>query len=341
MKSRTLLLTVVLLVAVVAACGDDDAGTTSSTAAPAGTEAATTTAAPATTTTMAATTSAPTTTAAGPMEPTGLIAFTDTDDAGRFMVAVLDPTGGEVQHLTDPETISPLMPQWSDTGDRIAFWNLDASGEEFVFTIDADGSGLTQVTDFSSAVADWHPDGGSLVFNNDSEGEVQDTPDVAVMNLDGTGFTQLVDSDPTLDFGAHWSPAGDAILFLSDRTGAFAIHLLEVVSGEVTEVLSLPGLGISQANWSRDGSRIVFTTFAEGGANSDVWVAAADGSDPVQLTSNPGIDENATFSPNGDWIVFTSDQGGQMDLWIMRSDGSDMRQLTDDMGPDLWADWGP
>ena len=87
---------------------------------------------------------------------------------------------------------------------------------------------------------------------------------------------------------------------------------------------------------------IVFTVWTDiATGDSDVWVANADGSDPVQLTDNPGTDENATFSPNGDWIVFTSDQGGAIDLWIMRSDGTDHRQLTDDIDPDLWADWGP
>lgn len=66
----------------------------------------------------------------------------------------------------------------------------------------------------------------------------------------------------------------------------------------------------------------------------DIFTANADGSDLKQLTSTPGYDAEATISPTGDRIVFTSIRNGDLDLYSMNLDGSDLRQLTDELGYD-------
>ena len=47
-----------------------------------------------------------------------------------------------------------------------------------------------------------------------------------------------------------------------------------------------------------------------------------------QLTDYDGYDAEATVSPMGDRIVFTSTRGGDLDLWTMDLNGSDVRQVT-------------
>jgi Tol biopolymer transport system component len=73
----------------------------------------------------------------------------------------------------------------------------------------------------------------------------------------------------------------------------------------------------------------------------DVFVANADGSDVRQLTDVMGYDAEATFSPTGDRIVFTSARDGDLELYSMAPDGSDLVRLTDRVGYDGGAFYSP
>jgi Tol biopolymer transport system component len=73
----------------------------------------------------------------------------------------------------------------------------------------------------------------------------------------------------------------------------------------------------------------------------DIYVANVDGSDLKALTNAEGYDAEATFSPTGDRIVFTSDRDGDLDLYSMLPDGSDVRRLTDKIGYDGGAFYSP
>jgi TolB protein len=66
----------------------------------------------------------------------------------------------------------------------------------------------------------------------------------------------------------------------------------------------------------------------------DIFVCRPDGSNLRQLTDTPGYDAEATVSPTGSRIVFTSKRNGDLDLYSMKCDGSDVRQLTSEIGYD-------
>ncbi len=66
----------------------------------------------------------------------------------------------------------------------------------------------------------------------------------------------------------------------------------------------------------------------------DLYVANADGSDPKPFLSAPGYDAEATVSPTGDKIVFTSQRNGDLDIYTVNIDGSGLTQLTDELGYD-------
>jgi len=51
-----------------------------------------------------------------------------------------------------------------------------------------------------------------------------------------------------------------------------------------------------------------------------------------RLTDTPGYDAEATISPDGETIIFTSLRDGDLNLWAMDADGSNPRQLTDELG---------
>ncbi len=60
----------------------------------------------------------------------------------------------------------------------------------------------------------------------------------------------------------------------------------------------------------------------------DIFVADLQGNIVNQLTKEKGYDAEATVSPKGDKIVFTSTRNGDIDLYTMNLDGSDVKQIT-------------
>ena len=73
---------------------------------------------------------------------------------------------------------------------------------------------------------------------------------------------------------------------------------------------------------------IAFASFAP--LNTDIFVAASDGSDPKPLLPHPDLDYNASFSADGRWIVFTSMRNGSADIYRVHTDGSGLERLTND-----------
>jgi Tol biopolymer transport system component len=73
----------------------------------------------------------------------------------------------------------------------------------------------------------------------------------------------------------------------------------------------------------------------------DIFVADLEGNITAQLTNEPGYDAEATVSPKGDKIVFTSTRSGDLELYTMNIDGSDVKQITDELGYDGGAFFSP
>jgi len=73
----------------------------------------------------------------------------------------------------------------------------------------------------------------------------------------------------------------------------------------------------------------------------DIFVADLEGNITAQLTTEPGYDAEATVSPKGDRIVFTSMRTGDLELFTMNIDGSDVKQVTRELGYDGGAFFSP
>ncbi len=73
----------------------------------------------------------------------------------------------------------------------------------------------------------------------------------------------------------------------------------------------------------------------------DIFVADLNGTIVKQLTHEKGYDAEATVSPKGDKIVFTSDRSGDLELYTMNIDGSDVKQITFELGYDGGAFFSP
>ena len=73
----------------------------------------------------------------------------------------------------------------------------------------------------------------------------------------------------------------------------------------------------------------------------DIYAVDLDGRNVQRLTTAPGYDAEATISPDGKTIVWTSVRDGDLDLYAMNLDGTGIRRLTDDVGYDGGAFFSP
>ena len=116
----------------------------------------------------------------------------------------------------------------------------------------------------------------------------------------------------------HGSNARRAVMALLQ---VFALSLLlaaSVVAADTTGRVDLPRFPAI----SPDGSEIVFSW------GGDLWRASSTGGAATRLTSHPLDDLHASWSPDGEALVFTSLRDGYLNLWRIRRDGTGIEQLT-------------
>jgi Tol biopolymer transport system component len=78
--------------------------------------------------------------------------------------------------------------------------------------------------------------------------------------------------------------------------------------------------------WSPDGSRLAFEAGEPG--ETDVYVVDISGGVPLNLTTSPGWDGDASWSPDGSRLAFSSNRAGTRDIFVMNADGSGQTNLT-------------
>jgi TolB protein len=89
----------------------------------------------------------------------------------------------------------------------------------------------------------------------------------------------------------------------------------------------------------RAADRILFGSLAPGQAN--LFISNADGAQERALAHSGALDYNPSWSPDGAWIVFTSERAGSADLFRIHPDGSGLERLTDDPSYDDQAAFSP
>ncbi|HMU62049.1 MAG TPA: hypothetical protein PKA66_09710 [Gemmatimonadales bacterium] len=132
----------------------------------------------------------------------------------------------------------------------------------------------------------------------------------------------------------------NVILFLSNRSGGFQLHVMAPDGSGIHPLFpdtNLIGGGVLSRPpaISPDGRWIAFSMVG------DIWVARADGTEPRNLTQAPGYDTDPAWAPDGQRIAFSSDRDGDYDIYLMNPDGSGLVQLTDNPGVDRGAAYSP
>ncbi len=217
---------------------------------------------------------------------------------------------------------------------KIVF-DSNRTGNYEIFTLNADGSGIKQLTnnpadDFDPA---WSHDGSKIAFTSDRSG----TYDVWTMNADGTGLKRVAASTK-FDGDPSWSPDGSTLAFESDRTGPMEIWTVDLNTGTPRQY-TFKGTVNEYPSWSPDGSKIAFDSNRSG--NFDVYTINADGSGVQDKTNNAASDGGASWSPDGHLIAFGSDRTGDVEIWTLNVETGDLTQLTHVAGFDGDQSYAP
>lgn len=173
-----------------------------------------------------------------------------------------------------------------------------------------------------------------IVFTSNRDGNRQ----IYSMNTDGSGLTRLTNNSYNDDH-PRWSPNGTKILFQSDRDSTPPDPENPLPAKQDIYVMNADGSGQARlttdaaddcnAEWSPDGSKIVFQSLRNG-SYYQVYSMNADGSGQMSLSNSTAADTQPSWSPNGAKIAFASERDhlGVPAIYVMNANGSNQTRLT-------------
>lgn len=160
---------------------------------------------------------------------------------------------------------------------------------------------------------------------------------------------------------AYFSFDGKQLIFQSKRDGhpCDRIYRMNIDGSNVTQVSN--GEGRTTCSYFFKGGKKVLYASTHGGSREcptppdfskygyvwavypdyEIYTATPDGKDVKNLTNSPGYDAEATISPNGKKIVFTSERDGDLELYSMDTNGKNVQRLTNEPGYDGGAFYSP
>ena len=183
--------------------------------------------------------------------------------------------------------------------------------------------------------------------------------EIFLMNSDGKRVRRLT-KHPQYDAEPAWSPDGQKIVFVSFRDehrrpgGRSTYGEIYLMNPDGTNLINLtqsPEKPDKSPTWSPDGKQIAFISAeifrVDGVFHFDIWVMAADGGNPRNLTNHPAREWTPAWSPDGLRIAFTSNRNRDWEfeahpneeVYIVNADGTNLINLTNHPARDSSPDW--
>jgi Tol biopolymer transport system component len=148
--------------------------------------------------------------------------------------------------------------------------------------------------------------------------------ELRIIGIDGSGPRTIYEGQSLgeVPYPCDFSPDGRHVLAALTPEGQPSTQLavLPVAGGPIRAIVTVPSgfLAFERARFSPDGRFIAFDQQARGGAEPpDIFVVASDGSRKFPLVQHPASDLLIDWSPDGRYILFSSDRGGTNDAWLV------------------------
>lgn len=121
-------------------------------------------------------------------------------------------------------------------------------------------------------------------------------------------------------FGPIWSPDEMRIAFSSNRAGAYQLYEKAANGAGTTQPLTEDhALSEAPDSWSSDGRYIAYERVGlQGKTGSEIWILPLFGDKkPFPFLSSASNESMASFSPDGKWLAYVSDESGRAEVYIV------------------------
>jgi tol-pal system beta propeller repeat protein TolB len=274
-------------------------------------------------------------------QPKGQIVYTCQifKEQASDQICVINADGTGFRRLTTDDTKQHYYPSLSPDGKSVIYAVFRQANIYDIYVMNLATGNVAQLTNRlgSLKAPEISPDGKSIIFTLWSGNTNKNI--LWMMDRDGQHadkISRVVGWDPT------WSAEGKYILFTSDIDGAIQLFRIGINGKDLHRVSDLPAI-VGRSDISPDGQFIV--TSSGGSWKHEVYIMTVDGLNARVLSPAGGNSQSPSFSPDGQWIAFTSyydhpsDENG-CEIYILRVDGTDLRRLTNNDYCDYQPRWG-
>ena len=237
---------------------------------------------------------------------------------------------GKVHAFAD-EIVETLTGHRGFANTKIAFVGT-RSGKKEIYTCDADGSNLVQLThDNAISVGPaLSPEGRRLLYTGYQSGY----PDVYEIDL-GSGARNRIMKYPGTNTGAAFSPDGGKIAVTLSKDGNPELYVTGSGGGGARRLTRSSG-SESSPTWSPDGGEIIYSSDDRGG--SQLYRISASGGSGRQVPTGRGNCTEPNWLPDGQKVAFNTRGGGGFEVAVTDLAGGGTRSLGDGNDPVWGAD---
>ncbi len=254
----------------------------------------------------------------------------------KIATPIESPIEVEFQQLTDEQGVEERA-SISPDGKSIVY-QAGEFGKRDIFLRRVGGRNpvnLTENNPDDNIEAAFSPDGNRIAFRSSRDGG-----GIFLMGATGESVRRLTD----FGYSPAWSPDGKKIVIATEgvidimaRSTTSQLWIIDADSG--AKQLLFKGDAV-HPQWSPHGLRIAFWGLSGEGGQRDISSIPVTGGEVTKLTTDPAVDWNPVWSPDGKFVYFSSDRGGSMNLWRVAADeksGKSLGEAKPVTTPSIWS----
>jgi len=273
------------------------------------------------------------------------IAFVRTAAEGSSLYRV-PLLGGDPRKILNDVTGA----DWSPEGRRLAFtrWVSGDRSGSIVGVAAADGSGAREIAFVAGRALitpRWSPNGRTIAAVN-GLGNVAAGLGIDLVDVSGSGSHLLASPRPSVrQSSVLWSADSRSVTYSEAESVAAWLtgSSARIIRQDVTTGVAQPIFWVANHSRTLDAlgsGRLLLDTRS---SRENLRELPLDNRElsPRWLTRGNSTDRQPTYSPDGQWVAFSSNRGGNLDLWAVNRSNGIVRRLTDDPADDWDVSYSP